>query len=182
MFLTVLLVFVFLSVLATPTTILSVKSTTETTYKVTIENVDNLFGYDIQISWNPTVLSLEQATIMPVWNEYFIAKDNISEGSYRLVVVSTKDAFTGSATLFTLEFGSVGYGETTINFTIVKLADDHWQPIPAQLEPYPYIKKPTLFDMQEMATYLGTANPQYDLNSDGIIDVLDLRILAEQIK
>ena len=98
---------------------------------ITIENVQDLYGFDIKIVWNPNELTLMKATFNPVWTNSFVAIDKTGLGFYRLVVVSTSGSFSGSATLISLEFA----GDGSINFSIVKLSDSHWQPIPITLNP-----------------------------------------------
>jgi hypothetical protein len=114
-------------VLAGQTSTLTIQSSGN----VDIQNVQDLYGFDIKIVWDPTELTLMKATFNPIWTNYFVAIDKNSADFYRLVVVSISGSFSGSATLVSLEFA----GEGSISFELVKLSYSHWQPIPVTLNP-----------------------------------------------
>jgi len=114
-------------VLATQPTTLTIQPSGN----VDIQNVQDLYGFDIKIVWNPNELTLMKATFNPIWTNYFVAIDKNGVDFYRLVVVSISGSFTGSTTLISLQF----VGEGSINFSIVKLSDSHWQSIPVTLNP-----------------------------------------------
>ena len=115
-------------VLAAQPTTLSI----EPSGNVTIQNVQDLYGFDIKLIWNPNEVTLTKATFNPTWPNYFIAIDDTGVDFYRLVVVSISGSFNGSTTLISLEF----VGEGSIDFNIVKLSDSHWQPIPVTLNSF----------------------------------------------
>jgi len=161
-------------------TVLSVEPTSETTFNITISNVVDLFGYDLKITWNSGILTLQEVTILQVWTNSFVAINRTDAGSYRLVTLSTDETFTGTTVLFTLTFTPIKFGETDINFTIAKLSDKCWNYLTAELEPYSYSKVSTASDIPEASTYFGMANTLYDINGDGIVDVFDLRILGAE--
>jgi hypothetical protein len=99
---------------------------------VNIQNIQDLYGFDIKIVWNPTELTLIKSTFNPIWANYFVAIDKTGPDFYRLVVVSISGSFSGSATLISLQF----VGEGSITFSIVKLSDSHWQSIPVILNSF----------------------------------------------
>lgn len=109
-------------VLANQTTTLTIQPSGN----VTIDNVQNLYGFDIKIVWNSNELTLINASFNPIWTNYFVALEQSGADFYRLVVVSISgSSFNGSATLIQTQF----VGEGSIRFDIVKLSDSYWQPI-----------------------------------------------------
>jgi hypothetical protein len=116
---------------------------------VTIEKVTNLFGFDIRVSWDNSLLTLDSAeynaTLDALWgaghwqvlfNETYGGGGG-GGGGYKLVALSTLNAFTldpGSQVLFPLHFKIIKSCnfilETPFYFDLVKLSDNLWQPIP----------------------------------------------------
>jgi hypothetical protein len=106
---------------------------------VTIENVSDLFGFDLNITWDNTLIRLSSVAFGPyldqLWgqSQWFVAANQTSPGWYKLAAVSTSQSFTGtnSAILFTLDFRveDAPAGETPIHFASVKLSDSEYTPI-----------------------------------------------------
>jgi hypothetical protein len=110
------------------------------TVDITITNVQNLYGLDVSLRWNNSVLEVLSATshlgvesnpegvlheVLPDASVY-IAEDNASQalGEYHLVATSVSPApsFNGSGTIATLTFkvASVGHSELDL---VTELAD-----------------------------------------------------------
>jgi len=113
---------------------------------VTIENVTDLYGFDIRVSWDNTLLTLDSVpyntSLDALWpSGWFAAKNETygggggGGGGYMLVALSTSTSFTnlGSQVLFPMHFkmikGCNFVLQTSIYFDIVKLSDSAYQPI-----------------------------------------------------
>jgi len=115
---------------------------------VTITNVTNLFGFDIRVSWDSSLITLESAeynaSLDALWGVggWFVAKNETygggggGGGGYMLVALSMSSVFTkdpGSQTLFPLHFKVIKHCNfvltTPIHFDVAKLSDKGWQSI-----------------------------------------------------
>ncbi len=101
------------------------------TVNITISDVQNLYGVDVELGWNPVVLSLVNAKSMlgveanpgGVLHEsgtdtLLIAENEASQetGQYTLTATSTgsSPAFSGSGTIATLTFNVTSAGQTSL--------------------------------------------------------------------
>ncbi|MEM2702979.1 MAG: cohesin domain-containing protein [Candidatus Bathyarchaeia archaeon] len=116
---------------------------------VTVENVENLYGFDIKFSWNSSILQcisykakvpvemypegILHAPVQEVVNQV----DNVG-GTYRVAYSSQNPAppFSGSGVIFSLKFKVIGYGTSILAITSVKLADYSIPPKPIPCETY----------------------------------------------
>lgn len=105
------------------------------TVNVTLSNVTNLYGWEIWLYWNRTVLYVTTVVdyIPSVWgNNYFpwgfYQKNdyNATHGRYVPLIVALNPAppFNGSMTLMTLTFRTLAVGNASIDLDIVNLADN----------------------------------------------------------
>ncbi len=109
------------------------------TVNITISNVQNLYGVDVSLSWNPDVLNLITAQSMlgveahsgGVLHEsgtdtIMVAQDSASQqaGEYTLTATSvgSAPAFSGSGTIATVTFNVTAAGSTDLTLTS-ELAD-----------------------------------------------------------
>ena len=109
------------------------------TVTISISDVTNLYGVDVQLEWNPNVLSLIEAKSMlgveahsgGVLHEsgsdtLMVVEDSASKetGDYSLVATSTgaSPAFSGSGTIAVLTFNVTSAGKTDLALTS-ELAD-----------------------------------------------------------
>jgi hypothetical protein len=111
------------------------------TVDVKIANVTNLYGFDMNIAWDNTLItfnSFSDVALDAVWGagRWFEELNASASGSFKLVALSTNIVFTldpGSQTLFTLTFNVVKASNfqlsTPIHFTQVKLSDQNYTPI-----------------------------------------------------
>ncbi len=125
----------------TPSLIERTHADTGTSFEVsmTIKNVSDLFGFDLNITWDNTLITLSSVAFEPyldqLWGQgqWFVAVNQTSLGWYKLAAVSTSQSFTGTnfAILFTLDFRveDVLAGETPVHFASVKLSDSQYTPI-----------------------------------------------------
>ena len=138
--------FCFICTVSAQTTIVNADASTNQaavgstlTVVIVISNVQNLFGIDATLQWNPSVLSLSNAvlnvgnsqangvlhgTITRDYNninsgDLYVNETKVS-GSYELVAQSfghTTPSFTGSGTIATLTFNVVGIGQAGLILT-----------------------------------------------------------------
>jgi hypothetical protein len=107
---------------------------------ITIESVRDLFGFDLNITWDnglTTLVGVEFTTRLDeVWgpDQWFCALNNTGPGWYALSAVSLSTGFTttGAQPLVTLQFlvENAPAGETPIHFEMAKLGSSEWKTIP----------------------------------------------------
>ncbi|MGF3572893.1 MAG: cohesin domain-containing protein [Candidatus Bathyarchaeia archaeon] len=116
---------------------------------VTIQEVENLYGFDIKFSWNPSILQcVSYKAKVPVesYPEGILhepvvkAKEQINntEGTYSVAYSSQSPAppFNGSGVIFTLRFKVNGYGISLLAIASVKLASYSIPPKPIPCKTY----------------------------------------------
>lgn len=111
------------------------------TIQLKISNVTDLYGFDIRLSWNASVLNYTShivkipvedypdgvlhKPVLPVKNEA-----NATTGTYVIVYSSlTAPSFNGSGTVFEMTFTVIGIGECPLTIYNSDLADSKGQPI-----------------------------------------------------
>jgi hypothetical protein len=111
------------------------------TVNVTIQNVTDLFGFDLNLTWDSSLLTLTnadyEAMLDDIWGlgSWALIKDQTGAGWYKLVAVSTLSGFngTGDQPLVKLTFLVTGFynwdAQTPIHFSVVKLSDSNANPI-----------------------------------------------------
>jgi hypothetical protein len=156
-------------------TTISIPSVSETpsaypgtfTVPVQISNVNNLFGFDIKITWDNTLftfLSLDNTSLYTVWTNGFFEPltavapyTNVQSGAgyVRYAALATGGSgYTGvgPTTLFTITFTIVKAGNfqytTTLHFDTVKLSDNNANAITATPIDGPYTMSATTPDLE----------------------------------
>jgi hypothetical protein len=118
-----------------------VGSTFEMTAKV--ENVTDLYGLDIRITWDNTLISYDHESytglLSGMWGptqdqNWTVMTHEGGIGYYRFIAVSLNNSFTGSHGLFTVGFkindpGTNSMRQTSVHFDIHKLSDKASQAI-----------------------------------------------------
>lgn len=114
---------------------------------VMIENVTDLFGFDINITYTYDPLNrlitfnhcYYNETLDAIWGagNWFLAMNETGPGWYKLVAVSTSTGFTldpGGQALFHLEchVEDAPPGEASIHFQVAKLSNPQWESIPVE--------------------------------------------------
>jgi len=92
--------------------------------KVKLDNIKLLYGFDIKLTWDPTLVNLTFASYSELWGAYpdtYPWQDTINNtlGTYRLALSGTGDVtpFDGSATLAMLTFSITSEPVYPTNFT-----------------------------------------------------------------
>lgn len=116
------------------------KSMQEDTFEVTvtIENIKNLYGFDIKLCYDTSVLSLVKATPKSPWVFTHIIKNDIDEinGIYWLAVtaVAPQEPFSGNVPIVKLTFHGAIFDETLIRIVETELSDHNGNLIPHVVE------------------------------------------------
>jgi len=136
-------------------------------------NATTLYGYDVQLSYNSTLLDLLSVKLyFPAeWgSDYSIIFNQTTPGDYSLVVTALypAPAFNGTMTLATLDFGITS---AELSLLVGKTVHTNLT-----------IEKSKLADSQATAILHGISNGTItlqfpligDINNDGIVDLLDV--------
>jgi hypothetical protein len=127
----------------------SVQVGDQLTVNVTVSNVENLYGLDVTVNWNSSMLQLTDAApqlgvesrpsgVLHETNDspIIVAVDDSTSqvGEYHLVATSQADAasFNGSGTIVTLTFNVTQIGHSSL--TVQSSLADHPQPTEATSE------------------------------------------------
>lgn len=106
--------------------------------KASIQNVVDLFGFDLNVTWNKALLTLVNTEysneLDGIWGSgnWVVVMNQSGLGWYKLVATSTLSGFNGSKPLAKLTFRveySATNQETPIHFETHKLSNSHWTPI-----------------------------------------------------
>ena len=124
---------------------------------VTVRNVQDLCGFDLNVTWDRTMLTSSncyyQDKLDAMWGsgKWFLVKNESGLGWYKFVAMSTANSFntTQNQTLFALEFrieDPSQLKETSIHFAVHKLSDSQGNPTMHSAEDgtYRFIKTPRL--------------------------------------
>jgi hypothetical protein len=126
---------------------------------VTVENVVDLFGFDLNLTWNKNVIALVgvnyEGLLDAIWGSgnWFMVKNETAQGWYKFVALSASDVFnsSGAQALVKLTFLVENtYGQeaqTAIHFEVAKLSDSSGHPITVRITDGTYKMsgtKPTL--------------------------------------
>lgn len=139
---------------------------------VTISNVENLYGIDLTLRWNNSMLSLQDFSsqmgvesrpggILHEDAEYpvIIVQDNASQsiGEYYLVATSqgSADSFNGSGTIVTLTFNVTAAGKSEIS--VQSELADHPQPGETTSELIPHSDGSSTIDAAPIPEFPETA-------------------------
>jgi len=123
---------------------------------VTIKNVEDFFGFDFNMTWNNTLITIENvdfaSALDNIWGSgnWFVAINETGPKWFKLVVVAVSAGFnsTEKTTIATLRFHveNVSSGKTPLHFTIVKISNSKAQPIFTEVSDGLYIMwKPQLY-------------------------------------
>ncbi len=107
---------------------------------ITVEDVSDLFGFDLNITWDNSMIALTgvefTTRLDEVWGQdhWFCAFNSTGSGWYALSAVSLSTGFTttGVKPLATLQFfvENAPAGETPIHFAMIRLGSSGWKTIP----------------------------------------------------
>ncbi len=172
------------------------------------ENVSNLGGWQSDITFNPAVLKANQVTegdfLKQNEGDTFFQTGTINNKTGKITGLKTvrlsRDRVGRQGRLFSVEFTAIGNGEsrlTLANFQAGSQRGETIPVIPPELSIAVGPDEPTgpawdvnsdgitnVLDLILVAQHLGedaSANPQSDVNGDGTINVLDLIVVAQHL-
>jgi hypothetical protein len=131
---------------------------------VTIANVSNLLGYDFNMSYNTAILTCTGVSVGPLGNmpSPMWLVDDIIGNVWINVTYGTPLTTISPATLASITFLIHGRGSSVFDLYSTSLVDILGEPISHEVSD----------------GYFVNGSP-YDLNKDGHIDILDIRIVAK---
>ena len=147
---------------------------TNFTVAVTLEDFANLAGFDINLTWDNSLITLTTVEYTTTLNALWVAGNWIivayysGVGFYELVAVAlaTSASNAGASVLFTLTFqvdtSSTILQSTPIHFALVKLSDNATpvpNPIPATVTDGTYTMSPTSVQVLDVYTQRGGIGP-----------------------
>ena len=125
-----------------PPTVLDLEPCQNFTIEVKIANITDLYGFDLKLSWDPSILEYVSHTVMVpvethpggVLHEPVLpVKDKVDKdaGIYECAYSQMGDTptFNGSGTIFSMTFHVVGLGNCEIKFTYYKFVDEEAVPL-----------------------------------------------------
>lgn len=104
---------------------------------INIENIENLYGCSLKLSYNTASFDLINAIPEPPWATSLVVKSDNEEanGIYTLAVaaIAPEPPFSGSTELAKLVFVRTGEGEVDCYVSEAQLADQYGNPIPFEI-------------------------------------------------
>jgi hypothetical protein len=112
---------------------------------ITIEDVANLYGFEIKLSWDPTTLSITGVDVRTgqpdgiLNSPVFTVVNNITEGRFLYAAVSTTPAlpFNGNGTIMRITFNVTSFADSTLHLE-TQLCDypppDRWPRVSLPIE------------------------------------------------
>ena len=166
---------------------------------LTVEDITDLAGWQLDITFNPTVLKAVSVT-----EGDFLSKDggstffqagsiNNTTGSITGLIGARISAggVSGTGTLLSINFEAKAAGEGGLALHETKLGDPNGDPIPHEFVINPITVEGSwdingdgqinIFDLILVAQSFGQANPQADVNRDGTVNILDLVVVAQRL-
>ena len=166
---------------------------------LTVEDITDLAGWQLDIAFNPAVLKAVSVT-----EGDFLSKDGGSTFFQAGSINNTTGAITGliaarisaggvsgTGILLSINFEAKAAGEGGLNLHEVRLGDTNGDPIPHELVINPITVEGSwdvngdgqinVFDLILVAQSFGQANPKADVNNDGTVNILDLIVVAQRL-
>ena len=173
------------------------------TLRLSANDVTDLAGWQTDISFDPAVLEAVEASEGDFLNvkigDTFFLKGTINNTAGKITAVSTaklKGGGSGTGTLLLVTFKAKAVGETRVTFSDFFAGSSSGEAIPSDTPEIVITigdrKSPAwdvnrdglvnVLDLILVAQHLGgdvSSNPQVDVNGDGVINVLDLILVAQ---
>ena len=100
---------------------------------ITVYNVVDLYGIEINVTWNPEILQPTRVQYQIPWKKSFELQNVTGPGWYALAVAGLTqppDPYTGNYTFVSITYKVLKIGTTKIDFETSKLSDISANPIP----------------------------------------------------
>jgi hypothetical protein len=131
---------------------------------VDISNARNVAGYQVALQFDPEALqyvSWEQGTYLP--GDIFVIPTVIKENQVSFASTAGTMATEMAGTLLTITFKVIAIKASTLTLTEVILSSSAGKPLPVTTADAEIVEPPT---------------PPWDVNKDGVINILDLTLVA----
>ena len=164
-----------------------------------IENVTDLAGWQLNITFNPAMLQAvevkEGGFLKQKGGNTFFQEGNIDNTAGEITgLIGTRigdDGVSGTGTLLSITFKAQATGEDFLRFRNVKLGQSNREVMPHTIVITPIIvqssldvngdDKIDLLDLTLVAQNFGQTNSQTDINNDGTVDIIDLITVAQNL-
>ena len=169
------------------------------TLNLTVEDITDLAGWQLNIAFNPVVLQAISVTegdfLSKTGGSTFFQAGSINNttGTITGLIAARISAggISGTGSLLSINFEAKVAGEGNLKLHEARLGDPNGDAIPHELV-INLITVSTswdingdgqinVFDLILVAQNFGQANPQVDFNNDGTVDILDLVVVAQRI-
>ena len=108
---------------------LTITPSQDFTVELKVTSITNLKGYSVTLSYNPTLLSLQEVTEGPFFSSkgktFFYKKVDDTKGTILIdcAILGPEVSVSGEGTLATLSFTSLKSGSTNLTFKLTKTRD-----------------------------------------------------------
>ncbi len=167
----------------------------ELTIGLKITNGQNVAAYEVSVNFDPSALEYKSSAngnYLP--SGAFFAPPQVADGTVTLVATSVSNAASAtSGTLASVTFSVVAVKASTLRLSDVLLSDITAKPLSVTTRNGSVVEGGGLkwdvngdgivnvLDLVRVATSLGTADTRADLNGDGKVNVLDLTLVAQNL-
>ena len=169
------------------------------TLDLTVKDVYDLSGWQLNIAFNPAVLKVisvnEGDFLSTDGRNTFFQGGNINNDAGSITdingVVIDEGGISGTGTLLSITFEAKASGQGSLQLSKGKLGASNGNQIHHEIIIPPVIVESTydlngdgkvnVQDLVLVAQNLGQANPQADVNGDGVVSILDLILAAQAI-
>ena len=164
------------------------------TIQLKITNGQNITGYEVSVNFDTSALrhiSSANGNYLP--SGAFFAPPRVSGGTVTLTATSVSGAASSrSGTLASVTFSVVAVKASTLRLTNVTLSDSNARPVSVTTRNGAVVEGGAAWDINGdgivnvldltlVAQRLGTRNAQVDTNGDGLVNVLDLVLVAQHL-
>ena len=164
------------------------------TLDLTVEDVTDLAGWQLDVVFNPAVLSavsIEEGDFLKKnGGNTFFQESNIDNVAGKITGISGAFIGDGGISGTSINFEAKGAGEGSLRLLNVTLGQANRRKIPYSIDISRVIVEAydanqdgvvNVLDLTLIAQHFGQVNPQADVNSDGTVDIFDLIAVAQHL-